>query len=242
LIAGWIFDRFSRSASPDGIILVCFYTLFVKGHLMNARIKALLAQIRQLEMELREEIQKIRIDTYEIRDNVIRFKSEIASRHRGQMTGLLKYLREARLKHVLTAPIIWLCLMPTIFMDIIVSLYQTVCFPIYGIPKVKRADYVVIDHHYLQYLNIIEKLNCVYCGYFNGVIAYVREIGARTEQYWCPIKHAQQLKDPHPRYVKFFEYGDSDQFIKEADKLREDFEDLKQAATEPENRPPKGQD
>ena len=28
-----------------------------------------------------------------------------------------------------------------------------------------------------------KKLNCVYCGYANGVIGHAREIAARTEQY-----------------------------------------------------------
>ena len=52
-------------------------------------------------------------------------------------------------------------------------------------------------------------LNCSYCDYANGVIAYVREIGSRTEQYWCPIKHALRIRDPHERYLKFLEYGDA---------------------------------
>jgi len=50
---------------------------------------------------------------------------------------------------------------------------------------------------------------CVYCGYANGLIAYVREIAARTEQYWCPIKHARPIPAPHARYRVFFEYGDA---------------------------------
>lgn len=49
----------------------------------------------------------------------------------------------------------------------------------------------------LSYLNAIEKLNCVYCGYGNGVIAYGREIIARTEQFWCPIKHASKAAGEH---------------------------------------------
>jgi hypothetical protein len=59
---------------------------------------------------------------------------------------------------------------------------------------------VVIDRHRLGYLNPVQKLNCVFCGYGNGVIAYAREITARTEQYWCPIKHALKVKGSHDRY------------------------------------------
>ena len=30
---------------------------------------------------------------------------------------------------------------------------------------------------------ISEKFNCVYCGYFTGVISYAQEIAGKTEQY-----------------------------------------------------------
>ncbi len=62
-------------------------------------------------------------------------------------------------------------------------------------------DYVVIDRYNLFYLDRVEKINCLYCEYFNGVIGYVREIAARTEQFWCPIKYSRGLKDTHSRYV-----------------------------------------
>ena len=58
-------------------------------------------------------------------------------------------------------------------------------------------------------LNAIEKANCTFCSYANGVIAYVREIAARTEQYWCPIKHARAVPAPHARYHRFLDYGDA---------------------------------
>jgi hypothetical protein len=193
---------------------------------MNNRIQELTAQIKGLEKELREEIQRIRIHTYEIRDRGVRFREEVLQRHRGQVERLFTYLRHARLKHVLTAPVIWLCIVPALLLDLVVSLYQAVCFPVYGIPRVRRSDYIVIDRHYLAYLNLIEKLNCLYCGYFNGLVAYVAEIAGRTEQYWCPIKHARQLKGLHSRYGKFLEFGDSDGYREQAPGLRRDFSDL----------------
>jgi hypothetical protein len=193
---------------------------------MNNRIQELNAQIKALEKELREEIQRIRIQTYEIRDRGVRFRDEVLQRHRGQMERLITYLRHAKLKHILTAPVIWLCLIPALLLDIAVSLYQAVCFPVYGIPLVKRSDYIVIDRHYLAYLNVIEKLNCLYCGYFNGLTAYVGEVAGRTEQYWCPIKHARQLKSVHSRYSKFVEFGDSDAYRAQRGDLRQDFKDI----------------
>lgn len=112
-----------------------------------------------------------------------------------------------RVGAVLSAPVIYAMIVPLAFIDLCFTLYQSICFPAYGVPRVDRHAYVVIDHHHLQYLDWFEKLNCVYCGYANGVIAYVREIAARTEQYWCPIKHARVVLGSHARYAAFMEYG-----------------------------------
>ena len=67
----------------------------------------------------------------------------------------------------------------------------------------------MIDRHHLAYLNGIEKLNCVFCGYANGVFAYLREIAGRTEQYWCPIRHARRVRAPHAHYHEFVDFGDA---------------------------------
>ncbi len=193
---------------------------------MNQKIQELAEQIKGLEAELASEIQRIRIRTYEIRDRTVRFSEEIRRRHRAQVVPVWLYLRRARLKHILTAPVILCCLVPAALMDLVVTLYQSICFPVYGIPRVRRADHVIIDRHHLAYLNVIEKLNCLYCSYFNGVIAYVGEVAARTEQYWCPIKHAAQLKRTHSRYAAFTEYGDSDTYRAQGQELRRNFDDL----------------
>jgi hypothetical protein len=196
---------------------------------MNRRITELTEKIRGLEAELAAEIQRIRIRTYEIRDRTIHFSAEMKRSHRAQATHLLTYLRNARLKHILTAPVIWCCLVPALLMDLVVSLYQSICFPVYGIPKVRRRDHIVIDRHHLAYLNLIEKANCVFCSYFNGLVSYIGEVAGRTEQYWCPIKHAAQLKRAHSRYERFTEYGDADGYRNNARALRQDFNDVDQA-------------
>jgi hypothetical protein len=48
----------------------------------------------------------------------------------------------------------------------------------------------VIDRPFLATLNAIEKMNCMYCGYSNGVIAFTSEIASRTENYWYLIMYA----------------------------------------------------
>ena len=84
---------------------------------------------------------------------------------------------------------------PIALIDASFTIYQGLCFPLYGIAHVRRSVYIAaVDRRHLAYLNAIEKLNCVYCGYANGVLAYVREIAGRTEQYWCPIRHAKPVR------------------------------------------------
>jgi hypothetical protein len=96
-----------------------------------------------------------------------------------------------------------------------------VCFPIYGIPKVKRSDYLVFDLRYLADLNALGKLNCAHCPYANGLIGYVREIGSRTEQFWCPIEHARKILSEHPRYKGFVEFGDAKAYRGEVRRITE---------------------
>jgi len=192
-----------------------------------AQLQELLEEIKRLENELAVELQKKEEEYfYKIKGKKVHFEQAARRYHKTLVTGLHTYLFKARLFNILSAPVIWLCLVPALLMDLVISTYHWICFPLYGIPKVRRDDYIVIDRQSLSYLNAIEKLNCIYCGYFNGLIAYVQEIAARTEQYWCPIKHARRVRTLHSRYRKFVEYGDADSFRKRIEKIRGDFKDL----------------
>ena len=105
-------------------------------------------------------------------------------------------------------PVIYSLLLPFALLDGCVEIYQRLTFPLLGIAQVARGDFFVSDRHRLPYLNPLQKLNCTFCGYANGVLAFVREVAARTEQFWCPIKHAQTRPDEHGRYARFADYGD----------------------------------
>ena len=186
--------------------------------------------IRQLEQELLEELQKKQQEyAYFIEGKRVRFEEETRRYHRTLAKNLRDYFSDARLLHILTAPLIYFCIFPALVMDLVVTVYQAVCFRVYGIPRVSRDDYIVIDRNQLQYLNAMEKMNCFYCGYFNGLITYVQEIAARTEQYWCPIKHARKMAILHSRYYKFIEYGDGEDYQRRFERLRRDFDDLRKA-------------
>ena len=191
------------------------------------KLEQIIVDIRKLEQELFLELQKKQDEYfYIIKGKKVRFEAETRKYHKKLATKLRTYLATAPFLSILTAPIIWSCIVPAVFLDIMVSIFHSVCFRLYGIPMVKRSDYIVVDRHGLQYLNLIEKLNCIYCGYFSGLIAYVQEIAARTEQYWCPIKHARKLAMIHSRYHKFIEYGDGQYYQDRLVELRKGFNDL----------------
>ncbi len=121
----------------------------------------------------------------------------------------------------LTAPLIYGLLIPFVIADICGSIYQMVCFRVYRIPRVKRSAYVIFDRTRLAYLTPFQKLNCLYCEYANGVIAYVGEITARTEWYWCPIKHANTPADPHRHYDRFLGYNEDESFRQKLKQTRQ---------------------
>lgn len=118
------------------------------------------------------------------------------------------FLRTSSLRNLITAPFVYSLALPLVLADMWITAYQWICFPLYRIACVPRRRYFVIDRHKLAYLNPIEKLHCTYCSYANGLIAYIREIAARTEQYWCPIKHGRRIQAPHHLYRVFADYGD----------------------------------
>jgi hypothetical protein len=180
---------------------------------MNAKVDELLGRMRGLELELEAEMARQGAELrYGLEHGRAVFEEEILRRHRELKTRLWRYIAGAKPLVVLTAPVIYSLIVPLVLLDIFVSLYQAVCFPAYGLEKVKRSDYLIFDRGHLAYLNALEKLNCAYCSYANGLIAYVREIAARTEAYWCPIKHAKKALGAHEKYMSFVAFGDADAY------------------------------
>lgn len=192
---------------------------------MKERIDELMARIRALQAELDSEYRQAREEWARKKADLA---EELARQQRRYRTGLLRYLMQARLPVVLTAPLIYAGWLPFALMDLFVTLYQWVCFPVYRIPRVRRRDYVVFDRADLPYLNLIEKFNCLYCSYANGVAAYAREVSARTEQYWCPIKHARHVRAAHERYPRFFDHGDAEAYRQGLERLRRQLEDARE--------------
>ena len=198
---------------------------------MTPSLQELLSRIHALEDEVEKEYANLR-------DEFARQREALAGRflelQRKQKIGLWRYLIGSRWSVVLTAPIIYAGWPMFALLDLFISVYQAVCFPIYRIPKVPRSEFMVFDRTDLPYLNIIEKFNCFYCSYGNGVLAYAREVAARTEQYWCPIKHARRVRDAHPRYPQFFEHGDAEAFRQGLERLRQQYDNDPKAPHDPQ--------
>lgn len=184
-------------------------------------IAQLAGSIRALERQLEASLARRRIElNYKVQDGVVHFEQAVIARHRLLKTRLLSYIFGARFAMILTAPAIYALIIPLLLLDLFVAVYQAACFPVYGIPRVRRSNYFAFDREHLAYLNVIEKINCAYCAYANGLLAYVREIASRTEEYWCPIKHARRVLGVHPRYGSFVDFGDGDAYRHDLERLR----------------------
>ena len=196
---------------------------------MDHRLEPLLKEIRDLEKLVSEKIQNA-TEAFPVHFENGKPVFDLETRHYQSKFAkrVWQFFRDAPLLTTLTTPVIYSLLIPISLLDLLICIYQWTCFPVYHIPAVRRADYVVIDRHRLAYLNVIERVNCAYCGYANGVLAFAREVASRTEQYWCPIKHARRVKNCHARQCLFCEYGDAEGFRREYESLRKEFADIKQ--------------
>ena len=193
---------------------------------MASRTTDLLDRIAGLERELEGELTRRRaLWRYRVDAGRVRFERDVHEAHRRLKQRLPAFLRESSPMTIVTAPVIYSLIVPVALLDLWVTLYQAICFRAYGIARVRRSPYIVIDRQSLAYLNGVEKLNCVFCGYANGVFAYAREVAGRTEQYWCPIRHAKRSRAPHPHYREFVEFGDAEGYKRRLIPLRDALKD-----------------
>lgn len=188
---------------------------------MNDKIREIIDEIEAMKIKLGEEIDKQESHiSYEIQNGYVRFEKEVLDRQRVNMKNLLSWLREVPLLHFLTAPLIYAMVIPAIIFDVVLFVYQQIAFRVFKFQFIKRSDYLHFDHHYLGYLNPIEKLNCLYCSYFNGLMLYASAIAGRTELYFCPIKHAKKVVSEHKYYKEFLFYGDENDYQEKLKELR----------------------
>ncbi|MDD5211679.1 MAG: hypothetical protein PHV62_04630 [Sulfuricurvum sp.] len=179
---------------------------------MNTKIDEIFDAIRVLEDKLKKEVE---LEEEKLSLNILTVKKEFKE-------TLIHYLWNTPLLHYLTAPIIYAGIIPAFILEFFLFLFQGINFRVYKIAPVARKDYFVFDRANLDFLNIIEKVNCFYCSYFSGLLGYTMEIVGRTEQFWCPIRHARKLRNHHAHYDRFVAYGDGKRYHNDLKKLRED--------------------
>ena len=186
----------------------------------NKKILELLNQMEVIEKELNEIIHQQEIQfNYQLKGKKVEFENSIKEAHKKLKIGLIHWFSKRPI-NLMTGPIIYSMIVPMLILDVCISFYQLTCFPIYEIKLVKRRDYISFDRHHLHYLNWIEKFHCTYCAYGAGLLAYITEIVARTEQYFCPIKHARKVMGTHSRYIKFLDYGDAKNYQENLESYR----------------------
>ena len=197
---------------------------------MENEIDALVHRLVSLEDELERKLEAQRTDLhYRLEKKRAVFEEEVIRQHKLIKTGLLTFLRHSPFATLVVAPAVYGLIVPIVILDLGVTVFQLICFTAWGMARIERSDYVIVDRHRLAYLNGIQKLNCLYCGYANGVIAYAREAASRSEQFWCPIKHALRVRTPHRRYRSFLDYGDGEGFRAQLDRLRDEVRTAKTA-------------
>ena len=188
---------------------------------MNDQIAGLLAKMAALERELQTAVHSQESKMFfQIKGKRVEFESTVLAAHRKLKKNFFRWLVTDRPQNLITGPVIYAMILPLLMLDGCVSFYQWVCFPIYRIAKVRRGDYIVFDRRHLAYLNCIEKFHCTYCEYGTGLMAYMGEILARTEQYFCPIKHAHKILGTHARYNRFLDYGEANAYEAKLEEFR----------------------
>jgi hypothetical protein len=197
---------------------------------MNDNLKQMIESVRELEAKIEAELHRRQEALeYSIHNGRVFFEKELKLKNAALKKNIRAYVRGARLSVIITAPVIYSLIFPLLILDIFVSIYQAICFPIYGIPKVRRSEYLVFDRLMLDYLNGIQKVNCAFCSYGNGILAFSHEVAARSEQYWCPIKHAKKVQGVHSRYSMFTDFGDGKQYQEKVSDIREMFDEKDQS-------------
>lgn len=189
---------------------------------MNHRIQQILSEINALEDDLRAALNEQQHTMFfQIKGKRVEFEQSIKQAHLKLKTNFFRWLISNRPQNLITGPIIYAMIIPLLVTDVFITFYQFTCFPIYGIKKVRRSDYIIFDRQHLSYLNFIEKFHCTYCAYGSGMISYISEIVARTEQYFCPIKHARKILGTHSRYERFLDYGDANDYEQRLEQYRQ---------------------
>ncbi len=180
---------------------------------MESEIKKIIEKIESLNESLKKEYARLSEQYgFSFAKRKVVFLENFKLRNRTFRIPAWRYAVPQNVRHFLSLPFIYVMIFPVLILDFFLTIYNLVALPLYRIPRVKRKDHIIFDRKFLDYLNIIQKVNCIYCSYVNGLFAYASEIAARTERYWCPIKAAQKPVQCHRWYKDFADYGNPEEW------------------------------
>ena len=185
----------------------------MKNNESDSRIKRIIEKIDSLNESLRVEYARLSGKYgFSVRKRTVVFIERFNERNKTFRIPAWKYVVPKNIRHVMSIPFIYMMIVPSVLLDLFISLYNITALPLYHIPKVKRKEHFIYDRQFLSYLNVIQKVNCVYCSYVNGLFSFSSEIAARTERYWCPVKAAHRPKTYHYWYKDFADYGNPEEW------------------------------
>ena len=140
---------------------------------MSRYVDRIVSAIHEAEEALSEDVrdQQQRWQ-YGLHRGRVWFDKEVRHAQKQLKQSIASFLRHGSVLNLLTTPIIYSLSLPFVLLDIWVSLYQWICFPIYGIDRVAHGRYFVIDRHKLGYsecdreselhvLQLCERRRCV---------------------------------------------------------------------------------
>lgn len=193
---------------------------------MKDSIRDILAKIESLNNDLREEYDRLSKEYgFYIEKKKVVFLEQFKRKNKTFKFPTWRYVIPTNIRHLLSMPFIYGMIVPAVLLDLALTIYQWTAFSLYRIPYVKRRDFFIYDRRFLDYLNLIQKINCLYCSYVNGLFAYAVEIGARTERYWCPIKAAHKPRFSHGWYKDFADYGSPEEWTMKISENEKVFKD-----------------
>lgn len=196
---------------------------------MKSTISRILQEIENKRKELAEEYERIKKKyNFEYIKWKIIFSKEQKLENKKKKRSFWQTTKSTTFREYLSIPFIYSMMIPAVILDLFLFMYQQTAMRLYRIPLVKRSDYITLERKHLDYLNWVEKLNCIYCSYVNWLFAYAVEIAWRTEKYWCPIKHAKKMTSSHNWEKYFADYGDADWFKEVFKKNQEFYQDEKE--------------
>lgn len=196
---------------------------------MKSTISRILQEIENKRKELAEEYERIKKKyNFEYIKWKIIFSKEQKLENKKKKRSFWQTTKSTTFREYLSIPFIYSMMIPAVILDLFLFMYQQTAMRLYRIPLVKRSDYITLERKHLDYLNWVEKLNCIYCSYVNWLFAYAVEIAWRTEKYWCPIKHAKKMTSSHNWEKYFADYGDADWFKEVFRKNQEFYQDEKE--------------